>query len=152
MTLDQPYYERLDPRESRLDEMLVRGTRFLSRRMMLVHRHALHQFALATEQVSAVIAKLSDAALLDAATALRMRMVRTGMSRDNAIRAFALTREACARQIGLRHYHVQLMGGAAMLERSLTEMETGEGKTITALLPAAAARARRQAGARGDRE
>src|SRR6185312_13295853 len=138
IALDQPYFERADPRENRLDEMLVRGRGWVARRMTHWHRSDLRRFAIATEHVAATVSDLSDAALLEAATSLRARMVRAGASRDNMIRAFALTREACARQLGLRHYRVQLMGGAAMLGRCIAEMETGEGKTITALLPAAA--------------
>jgi preprotein translocase subunit SecA len=49
---------------------------------------------------------------------------------------FALVREVCSRQLGLRHYPVQLMGGYAMLCGTLAEMQTGEGKTLTAVLPA----------------
>jgi preprotein translocase subunit SecA len=138
IALDQPYYERADPREGRLDELLVRGYNFLSRRIAPLRRQRLHQFAIAVEKMAGTISDMPDAALLDAATGLRGRMVRDGLTRDNLIRAFALTREACARQLGLRHYRVQLMGGAAMMNRCLTEMETGEGKTITALLPAVA--------------
>jgi len=138
IALDQPYYERSDPREGRLDEMLIRGHGLIARRLAPVRRRFLTRFAIAVERVATKISDLSDPAMLEAAGALRTRMVRDGMTRDNTIRAFALAREACARQIGLRHYRVQLIGGAAMLNRCLTEMETGEGKTITALLPAVA--------------
>ena len=138
IALEQPYYERADPREGRLDDLLVRGHGWLSRRMAPFRRHALVRFAAAVEHLSAKISDQSDAALLDAAGALRARMVRDGMTPETLMRAFALTREACARQLGLRHYRVQLIGGAAMLDRCIAEMETGEGKTITALLPAAA--------------
>ena len=48
-------------------------------------------------------------------------------------------REAAARTIAQRHFDVQLVGGWAMLNGMLAEMETGEGKTITATLAAAAA-------------
>jgi preprotein translocase subunit SecA len=135
---DQPYFERADPRQNKLDELLLRGGAWLTRRATPWHRQYLRRFAVATETVAATISDLSDAALLEAATTLRARMVHDGMGHDNMVRAFALTREACARQLGLRHYRVQLMGGATMLRRCVAEMETGEGKTITALLPAAA--------------
>jgi preprotein translocase subunit SecA len=138
IVLDQPYRERADPLEGRLDELLVRGQYFLLRRIAPFHRERLKRFAINAEQISAEITNLSDTALLDVAGSLRARMTRGGMTEDNLTRAFALTREASARQIGLRHYRVQLMGGAAMLDRCIAEMETGEGKTITALLPAVA--------------
>ena len=49
--------------------------------------------------------------------------------------AFALTREASKRTLGMTHYDVQLMGGIAMHHGSIAVMQTGEGKTLTATLP-----------------
>lgn len=48
---------------------------------------------------------------------------------------YALVREAARRSIGLRHFDVQILGGIALHSRSVTEMQTGEGKTLTATLP-----------------
>ncbi|HVW37959.1 MAG TPA: preprotein translocase subunit SecA [Pirellulales bacterium] len=48
--------------------------------------------------------------------------------------AFALVREAGRRTIGMRHFDVQMLGGIAMHHRSIVEMQTGEGKTLTATL------------------
>ncbi|MCE9556491.1 MAG: preprotein translocase subunit SecA [Planctomycetes bacterium] len=48
---------------------------------------------------------------------------------------YALVREASRRTIGLRHFDVQMLGGIALHFRSITEMQTGEGKTLTATLP-----------------
>ena len=50
--------------------------------------------------------------------------------------AFALVREASQRTLGLRHYDVQLIGGMVLNEGSISEMGTGEGKTLVATLPA----------------
>ncbi|HEX3787237.1 MAG TPA: preprotein translocase subunit SecA [Pseudonocardiaceae bacterium] len=50
--------------------------------------------------------------------------------------AFAVSREAAKRTLGQRHYDVQLMGGAAMHLGQVSEMRTGEGKTLTCVLPA----------------
>ncbi|MFO0954230.1 MAG: hypothetical protein U0835_24345 [Isosphaeraceae bacterium] len=50
--------------------------------------------------------------------------------------AFALVREAAKRTVKQRHYDVQLVGGAAIHFRCIAEMETGEGKTLVATLPA----------------
>ena len=50
--------------------------------------------------------------------------------------AFALVREAGDRTIGLRHFDVQIIGGAALHEGTITEMRTGEGKTLAATAPA----------------
>lgn len=49
--------------------------------------------------------------------------------------AFALVRIAAQRTLGMRHYDVQLLGGVALFQGSVAEMETGEGKTLTATLP-----------------
>jgi len=50
--------------------------------------------------------------------------------------AFAAVREASKRTLGLRHFDVQLMGGAALHGGNIAEMKTGEGKTLVATLPA----------------
>jgi preprotein translocase subunit SecA len=49
--------------------------------------------------------------------------------------AFALVREASKRTIGLRHYDVQIIGGAALHSGEIAEMRTGEGKTLVATMP-----------------
>ena len=54
---------------------------------------------------------------------------------DLLVDSYALVREAGRRTIGMRHYEVQLLGGIAMFYNSIVEMQTGEGKTLTASLP-----------------
>jgi len=49
--------------------------------------------------------------------------------------AFAVVREASKRILGQRHYDVQIMGGIVLYQGSISEMKTGEGKTLTATLP-----------------
>jgi preprotein translocase subunit SecA len=49
--------------------------------------------------------------------------------------AFALVREAGRRALNMRHFDVQIVGGAALFDGCITEMQTGEGKTLTATLP-----------------
>ncbi|MFW6134701.1 MAG: preprotein translocase subunit SecA [Elusimicrobiota bacterium] len=49
--------------------------------------------------------------------------------------AFAVAREACRRNIGMRHFDVQLIGGAVLFQGKIAEMATGEGKTLVAVLP-----------------
>ena len=53
--------------------------------------------------------------------------------------SFALVSEFASRRLGMRHHDVQLYGGRVMLNGMIAEMETGEGKTLTATLPAATA-------------
>lgn len=50
--------------------------------------------------------------------------------------AFALVREASVRVLGLKHFDVQLIGGIILHEGKISEMKTGEGKTLVAILPA----------------
>ncbi len=51
------------------------------------------------------------------------------------VEGFALVREAGRRTVELRHFDVQLLGGIAMFNRSIVQMQTGEGKTLAATLP-----------------
>lgn len=55
---------------------------------------------------------------------------------DLMVEAFATVREAADRVLGLRPFHVQLIGGAALHQGNIAEMKTGEGKTLVATLPA----------------
>ena len=50
--------------------------------------------------------------------------------------SFAITREASFRTLGLRHFDVQLIGGLVLNDGKISEMRTGEGKTLVATLPA----------------
>ena len=64
-------------------------------------------------------------------------IARLGKLKDEALdRAIAVTREAAVRALGLRPFPVQLMGALAMIEGAVSEMATGEGKTLTASLAA----------------
>ena len=49
--------------------------------------------------------------------------------------AFAAVREAARRTLGQRHYDVQMIGGMVLHEGAISEMKTGEGKTLVATLP-----------------
>jgi len=63
--------------------------------------------------------------------------VDAGTSLDEVlVDVFALTREAAKRTLGLRHYDVQLIGGIILHRGKITEMRTGEGKTLVGTLPA----------------
>jgi preprotein translocase subunit SecA len=73
------------------------------------------------------------------ATVLRRDLHRHGLRPDLVASAFAVIREVSGRTLGMRHFNVQLLGGWAMMRGKVAEMETGEGKTLTATLPAATA-------------
>ncbi|MDX1775504.1 MAG: preprotein translocase subunit SecA, partial [Desulfobulbales bacterium] len=82
----------------------------------------------------------SDKAQLKSVTAeLRKKILREGISHENTAQTFALVQEFAERTLNIRHYDVQLIGGYALLNGMVAEMETGEGKTLTATLPACTA-------------
>uniref|UniRef100_UPI0037C6920B preprotein translocase subunit SecA n=1 Tax=Pseudonocardia charpentierae TaxID=3075545 RepID=UPI0037C6920B len=79
---------------------------------------------------------LTDAELRAKTDEFRTRYAE-GESLDELLpEAFAVVREAAVRTIGQRHFPVQLMGGAALHLGNIAEMKTGEGKTLTSVLPA----------------
>jgi preprotein translocase subunit SecA len=71
--------------------------------------------------------------------ALRADLRREGFTPEQVGRAFALVREYAGRRLGMRHFDVQLIGGWVLLRGMVAEMMTGEGKTLTATLPACTA-------------
>jgi preprotein translocase subunit SecA len=78
---------------------------------------------------------LSDANLRKLSLALRYR-AKSREPLDKLLpEAYALVREAARRTLGMRHFDVQVLGGIALYYRSIVEMQTGEGKTLTATLP-----------------
>jgi preprotein translocase subunit SecA len=70
---------------------------------------------------------------------LRRRLYSEGLQEELVAHVFALAREIADRLLKMRPFDVQLLGGRVMLEGKVAEMETGEGKTLTATLPACAA-------------
>lgn len=80
---------------------------------------------------------IKDEEIISLVDALRKR-VSEGEEFDDVLpEMFALTREASKRTLGLRHYDVQLIGGILLHRGKITEMRTGEGKTLVGTLPAA---------------
>ncbi|MDB6372763.1 preprotein translocase subunit SecA [Photorhabdus bodei] len=80
--------------------------------------------------------KLSDDELKGKTVEFRARLEK-GESLENLLpEAFATVREASKRVFAMRHFDVQLLGGMVLNERCIAEMRTGEGKTLTATLPA----------------
>ncbi|MEV3924011.1 preprotein translocase subunit SecA [Actinomadura coerulea] len=80
--------------------------------------------------------EMSDAELRELTDKYRERIA-DGETLDELLpEAFATAREAAKRVLGQRHYDVQVMGGAALHLGNIAEMKTGEGKTLTCVLPA----------------
>ena len=80
--------------------------------------------------------RLTDAELAAAAADFRARLADGAALDDLLPDAFAAVREAARRNLGQRHYDVQLLGGAVLHQGKIAEMKTGEGKTLVATLAA----------------
>ncbi len=78
---------------------------------------------------------LSDEALRAKTVEFRERLSRGEPLDDLLPEAFAAVREASVRVLGMRHFDVQLIGGAVLHQGKIAEMKTGEGKTLAATLP-----------------
>ena len=79
---------------------------------------------------------LSDEELKGCTSRFRERLNGGETIDDLLVEAFAVVREAARRTLNMRHFDVQLMGGIVLHEGKITEMKTGEGKTLVATLPA----------------
>lgn len=82
------------------------------------------------------IQALNDDALRAKTAELKARVVKGDAIESLLPEAFAVVREASVRVFGMRHFDVQLMGGIALHQGKISEMRTGEGKTLVATLPA----------------
>ena len=89
-----------------------------------------------TNALEAEVEKIED--LAAEYRRLKKEHLEGGRSLDELLpRVFALTRESAKRFLGMRHYDVQLIGGAVLHEGRIAEMKTGEGKTLVATLAVA---------------
>jgi preprotein translocase subunit SecA len=134
----EPYPQRREPRINQWDTALFGMARALTPPPVR-SANSLKQGVSRVEALASKYSALNDRDMLTAAGRYRIELVRHGLREDLVAEVFGLVREASTRHIGLRHFPVQLMGGLALLRGQLVEMQTGEGKTITALLPAVTA-------------
>jgi preprotein translocase subunit SecA len=79
---------------------------------------------------------MTDAELRTETDVFKKRLADGETVDDLLVEAFAVAREAARRTLGQRHFDVQVMGGAALHLGNIAEMRTGEGKTLTCVLPA----------------
>jgi preprotein translocase subunit SecA len=127
-----PYPERRDPKGHWLDPVetaLLAGPRRLA--AALRGRRARRILHAAGRREDAVRA-LDDAALAAAVAELRADLRRAGLTEALLGPGCALLRETAHRVLGQRHHDVQILGALALLDGRLAEMDTGEGKTLTA--------------------
>lgn len=88
------------------------------------------------EDLDGEMSKLSDDELSSKTEEFRKRLDKGESLEDIKVEAFAVVREATFRVLGKKHYPVQIIGGLALHDGYVAEMKTGEGKTLTELLPA----------------
>ncbi len=81
------------------------------------------------------MAALTDGELLAQTDKFRRRLAEGETLDDLIAEAFAAVREVAKRRVGMRHFDVQIVGGAVLDEGKIAEMKTGEGKTLVATLP-----------------
>ena len=130
------YPERRDVKDGRLDRFIGSLHGRWAQGGSPRRGHRLRRFAGRVEALAEALSELDEDALRRRVAAVRAALMVDGLADAPVAECFALIREVCSRQLGLRHYPVQLMGGYAMLRGTLAEMQTGEGKTLTAVLPA----------------
>ena len=90
----------------------------------------------AIETLDPEMQKLSDEELKDKTREFKERLAAGETLDDILPEAFATVREAASRVLGMKHYRVQLIGGIILHQGRISEMKTGEGKTLVSTLPA----------------
>ena len=96
----------------------------------------LNKTADAVEALAPKYASMSDEELKAQTGILKGRLAKGETLEDILCDAFAVLREASGRVLGMRHFHVQIVGGICLFQGRVAEMKTGEGKTLVATLPA----------------
>ena len=132
------YPQREDFRDSLLDRAAASLGGFVRQRAYgrkPGHEEFLSRVNAEAEQLGG----LTDKELRAGIPELRRRLYSEGLQEALVARVFAIVREIAGRRLGMRPFDVQLLGARVMLEGKIAEMETGEGKTLTATLPACAA-------------
>ena len=102
------------------------------------HKRVINRISKTVDQINSLessLEQLNADDLLAKSNELRDQ-VRSGEALEKFLpQAFALVRESSKRNLGLRHYDCQLVGGVILNEGKIAEMATGEGKTLVATLP-----------------
>ena len=133
-----PYPQREDLRDSWLDRAAA-NLGGLVRQRLAGRNPARGAFLAQVDAEGRRLSALTDRELKEGVPDLRRRLYSEGLAEPLVARTFAMVREISERRLGMRPFDVQLIGGRVMLEGKIAEMETGEGKTLTATLPACAA-------------
>ena len=96
----------------------------------------LNKMAEAVEALEPKYAVMTDDELKSQTLVFKDRLAKGETLEDILYDAFAALREASWRVLGMKHFHVQIVGGICLFQGRIAEMRTGEGKTLVATLPA----------------
>ncbi|MGX9351650.1 preprotein translocase subunit SecA [Shimia sp. W99] len=129
---EEPRHHWLDPAES--------AVRFVGERLSApVFRYRLRVLMWRVGRRASRYEKLDERALDAEIAKTRIKVRRSGLTDANLVECFAVIREASRRTLGLFHHNVQVLGALAIARGAVAEMETGEGKSLTATLAVGAA-------------
>ena len=132
------YPERESVPADKLDELLRQGVGALTTRWES-RSASLNTVAQLIDQAGQSLLAMPDDMLGMMISGLRLQLARDGWNKELAVQGFAMVREMSARTLGMRHFDSQILGGWVIFNGKLAEMQTGEGKTLTATLPASVA-------------
>ncbi|MGK0440329.1 MAG: preprotein translocase subunit SecA [Pseudohongiellaceae bacterium] len=137
-TLLGVYPQLTEPKLSALQQLGYRCfqyTKALLQAPWYSKRHIIRQ----VNRYNQALQDCSEAELSQAIIELRAELQQNGLQKRLILKAFAVIREAASRTLGKRHYDAQVLAGWIMINGKLAEMNTGEGKTLAASLPACTA-------------
>ena len=129
------YPEREEPRTPWLDQLGARASGGLIR-WMRTRSHRSKRFISQVHDQGLLLKGIGEQEIRDGSNELRIRLRSKGLGDEFVARSFALVREVASQVLGQRHFDVQITGGFHLLNGMVVEMATGEGKTLTATLPA----------------
>ena len=133
------YPERYVRAEKGLDRFASAASGAVISRLAPLFQGRLSAIVSEVERHHRSLKTVKDQKLAAIADETRANLRRDRLEDGAVAQAFALVREVASRTIGQRHYDVQLIGGLALVKGMIAEMETGEGKTLTATLAACTA-------------
>ena len=102
----------------------------------MIHTSRYRTLLAVAEAHGRTLAAMNVTALKEETLRLRQELISGRWPLSLIAESFSLIRELAGRQLGQRHYDVQMLGGWTLINGMVAEMETGEGKTLTATLPA----------------
>lgn len=136
---DQVYPEREEVRDDGLVDRAGTALSGLLERRLRARRQRAQAIVKAVAPFEAALRECDSGALQECARNLALALRRDGLRDELVAHSFALVRETAGRILGMRHFDVQMIGGWVLLNDMVAEMATGEGKTLTATLPACTA-------------